>query len=194
MTAEAAQVTSSFDKLDKDREDPRWSRARATTGPGYAGFVLPGLPEAVQLTRSLVRRALGRDNALAELAILCTSELVTNANVHTRSGLPGGMFWVTVQREPGGTVLVSVLDEGARTGPQPSGPATCELPADEHGRGLGIVRDLSEDWGTVRMFAGRLTWCRLGRGDARRRDALHDGVRDASHDVRRDAARDGSRS
>jgi hypothetical protein len=57
MTAEAAQVTGSFDKVDKDREDPRWSRARATTGPGYAGFVLPGLPEAVQLTRSLVRRA-----------------------------------------------------------------------------------------------------------------------------------------
>jgi hypothetical protein len=55
--AEAAQVTGSFDKVDKDREDPRWSRARATTGPGYAGFVLPGLPEAVQLTRSLVRRA-----------------------------------------------------------------------------------------------------------------------------------------
>ena len=193
MTAEAAQVTSSSDKAGLDRGDPRWLRARATAGPGYAGFVLPGLPEAAPFARSLVRRALGRDNALAEVVILCTSELVTNAISHTRSGLPGGMFAVTVRREPGGTVLVSVLDEGARTGPQPSGPAAFASPGEEHGRGLGIVRDLSEDWGTVRMFAGRLTWCRLGRGDGRRdalRDGGHDGARDAGHD----GARDGSRA
>jgi len=180
MTAEAAQVTSSFDKADKDRENPRWLRARATTGPGYAGFVLPGVPEAVQFARSLVRRVLGRDSALAELVILCVSELVTNAIRHSRSGLPGGMFAVTVQREPGGTVLVSVLDEGARTGRTPSGPAACGLPAGEHGRGLGIVRDLSEDWGAVRVFAGRLTWCRLAPDDDARRDVCRDAARDGA--------------
>src|SRR5258708_26541955 len=98
MTTEAAQVTSSFDnqvassfdKADKDREDPRWLRARAMTGPGYAGFVLPGEPEAVQFARSLVRRALGRASALAELVLLSVSELVTNAIQYSGSGLPGG--------------------------------------------------------------------------------------------------------
>lgn len=147
-------------------------------GAGYVGFDLPGDDRrAPEVARFLLRRALvGQDT---DDLVLCADELVCNAITHTRSGLPGGRFLVTLQVEGGGIVLVSVLDEGVRTGQDPSArPVT-----DEHGRGLIIVRGLSIESGETDAFTGRLAWFRIKVFD---RDA-----QPGSRDVPRDAQRDG---
>lgn len=62
---------------------------------GRAAWTLPGSSESVGRFRGLAR-AVAANVERAEAAALCLSELVTNALVHTRSGLPGGS--VTVPR------------------------------------------------------------------------------------------------
>src|SRR5690242_9890192 len=52
--------------------------------------LLPGRPEYVREARKFVARAIGADHPRADAALLLTSELVTNAVTHSRSGLPGG--------------------------------------------------------------------------------------------------------
>jgi anti-sigma regulatory factor (Ser/Thr protein kinase) len=123
--------------------------------PGAAGLVLPGSPESVREARAMVRRTLGRHHPAADAAAVCVSELAANAITHTRSGLPGATFAVTVEAEPGG-VLIRVADDGARGMPAPAGQAP-----GEHGRGLQIVAALSEAWGVQQMASGRATWCRI---------------------------------
>lgn len=164
-------------------------QVKITTGGTYLGLDLPGVPEAVPAVRSLLRRYLAAQ-ATPDL-LLCASELASNAVVHSRSGRPGGRFVVSAQLEGRGVVLVSVLDEGART---PQDRPGCGLP-EEHGRGLGIVEALAIESGSAPVFAGRLAWFRIladdGAASRCSRDALHDGARDARHDAAYDGARDG---
>jgi serine/threonine-protein kinase RsbW len=165
-------------------------------GAGYVGFDLPGDDRrAPEVARFLLRRALrGQDT---DDLVLCADELVCNAITHTRSGLPGGRFLLTLQVEGGGIVLVSVLDEGARTGQDPSAhPVT-----DEHGRGLIIVRGLSIESGKTNAFTGRLAWFRIkvsGRDtQPSSRDVPRDGtetpLRDETETLTRDAPADALR-
>ena len=84
------------------------------------------------------------------------SELATNAIVHTRSGMPGGTFAVTVQTVAHG-VVIRVRDGGARTGPKLADPPSCA----EHGRGLRIIAALAAEWGTETAAAAGTTWCRI---------------------------------
>lgn len=84
--------------------------------PGLLIVALSGDPASAAVARSLLRRALG--SAATDEVLVCASELVANAIVHSRSGLPGGWFIVTAQVQ-GSAVLVSVLDEGARTPQDP---------------------------------------------------------------------------
>lgn len=155
--------------------------------PGYLNVTLAGRPESVQVVRALLRRTLG-PHATPDL-LICASELATNAIEHTRSGLPGGRFLVTAQAESADVVLVSVLDEGART---PQDRPALGLP-EEHGRGLGIVGAFSISSGDAPLAAGRLAWFRISVCDAAaggsNRDARHDGA----HDGHRDAALSGGR-
>ena len=120
--------------------------------------MLPGVPESVREARTVVRSYLGADPA-AEVAALAVSELATNAIAHTRSGLPGGTFAVSVHRGDGG-VVVSVRDAGARGAPVLTEPT----PRAEHGRGLRVIAALAEDWGTEALASGRATWCRIAAG------------------------------
>jgi anti-sigma regulatory factor (Ser/Thr protein kinase) len=76
-----------------------------------------------------------------------TSELVTNALVHSASGLPGGSVTVTVAASDE-TVRVDVIDQGAM-------PAA---PSHGLGKGLGIVAQLADVFGAEgcdRWFALR---------------------------------------
>jgi anti-sigma regulatory factor (Ser/Thr protein kinase) len=75
----------------------------------------------------------------ADDAILCLSELVANAIVHSRSGESGGHFSVRVQRYDS-DLRVEVSDQGGSWEPHAH--------TDEHhGRGLLIVNQLTRDWG-----------------------------------------------
>jgi anti-sigma regulatory factor (Ser/Thr protein kinase) len=86
-------------------------------------------------------------------ALLCVSELATNAVLHSRSGRPGGHFTVraTVQA---GSVRVEVTDEG--------GLWRREREADgQNGHGLLIVGELASRWGRKDGAGRRTVWFEL---------------------------------
>jgi serine/threonine-protein kinase RsbW len=127
--------------------------AATLTAAGPAAIVLPGAPESARQARAVVRRELGGHPA-AEAAVLCVSELAANAVCHSRSGLPGGTFTVSV-RAGRDVVRIAVTDADGAAGPRlrhSRQPGT-------HGRGLAIVAALSQSWGCERAQGGRVTWC-----------------------------------
>jgi serine/threonine-protein kinase RsbW len=103
-----------------------WSRA------------FPAIPAQVREARQFLSAILDGRSAAAD-AILCLSELVTNATVHSRSREPGGQFHVHVQLHPT-HLRVEVTDQG--------GPWAELATTDErNGRGLQIVDQLARTWG-----------------------------------------------
>jgi serine/threonine-protein kinase RsbW len=74
---------------------------------------------------------------VADDFILAASELVTNSVVHSRSGLPGGVFTVRAEVRAGDFAWLEVEDEG--------GPWIERAPGDDHGRGLALVAALAGD-------------------------------------------------
>jgi serine/threonine-protein kinase RsbW len=99
----------------------------------------------------------------ADQARVLTSELVTNAVVHSASGRPGGTVTVVVIRDANG-IAVHVHDLG--------GPAVPRMRHSgemaEGGRGLMIVAQVAAEWGTCPVSrcpcpdaAGRCVWFRL---------------------------------
>jgi anti-sigma regulatory factor (Ser/Thr protein kinase) len=123
----------------------------ATTAPSLAwSRAFPATSAQVREARQFLSAILdGRP--VADDAILCLSELVTNATVHSRSREPDGRFCVRVQLHEG-RLRVEVRDQGGEWA-QPAN-------ADEHnGRGLLIVDQLARDWGrTGDDQAGWTTW------------------------------------
>ena len=81
----------------------------------------------------------------AETAVLLTSELVTNAVVHTRSADVG-----LQARCDGRTLLVAVDDEA------PAPPVCCAGAA--QGTGLALVDSLAERWGWEPLPTGKRVW------------------------------------
>ena len=66
---------------------------------------VPGEPEQVSLVRKFVARTLavaGLPGIDSDAATLLTSELVTNALLHSDSGLPGGSVTVVIGGLPDG--------------------------------------------------------------------------------------------
>lgn len=94
-------------------------------------------------------------------AVLCVSELASNAVQHTRSG-QGGRFQVLIWRGRD-SACVAVIDAGARQAPQPRVPGAAELA--ESGHGLRVVADLAAAWGHQDLAAvglpGRAVWFQL---------------------------------
>jgi hypothetical protein len=89
----------------------------------------------------------------ADDALICLSELVTNAIVHSRSREPGGSLTIRAQLH-GGCLRVEVTDQG---GPwNPAAPTEADSP---NGRGLLIVGQLAARWGrTGDQHAGWTLW------------------------------------
>jgi serine/threonine-protein kinase RsbW len=99
----------------------------------------PALPEQVREARRFLAAVLADQDAPD--ALLCLSELVTNAVVHSHSSQPGGTFTVRAQLD-GQRLRVEVGDQGGPWHP----PA--RVTADEqNGRGLVIVGQLASRWG-----------------------------------------------
>jgi anti-sigma regulatory factor (Ser/Thr protein kinase) len=90
-----------------------------------------------------------------EAATLLTSELATNAVVHGRSSVE-----VRIERWDR-SVCIAVVDESNDM------PAIMEADASAtHGRGLALIRDLSEDWGITEEANGKAAWFCLLDQDA----------------------------
>ncbi|SEM33881.1 ATP-binding protein [Nonomuraea pusilla] len=142
---------------------PAQERPARAAGPGQGRreIVLAGLPSQVSRARALVTAALGRDDPLHDDCLLLTSELATNAVLHSRSGA-GGSFTVAV-RSSDELVRVYVADAGS-DGP----PCVCRTGAGATtGRGLPLVDALSHRWGFARSDGSTTVWFELLREEGK---------------------------
>jgi hypothetical protein len=117
----------------------------------------PGPPRAGQPGPAFVARTLGTNQtgADADAATLLTSEIVTNAIQHTKSGIDGGTVTIVVIGVWRG-VLVEIIDNGSAGTPVVKG----DLYAAE-GHGLFLVQNLAAQWGYLRDAAGTTVWFHL---------------------------------
>jgi serine/threonine-protein kinase RsbW len=104
--------------------------------------VFPGRPDQVAHARRFVGRVL-KGCPVADDALLCVSELASNAIRHTRTGW-SGKFQVVVWRGRA-SACVAVLDDGSATTPTPVPAQPGRL--EESGHGLLAVQALAA--GTV---------------------------------------------
>jgi anti-sigma regulatory factor (Ser/Thr protein kinase) len=128
----------------------------------------PATPDQVPRARGFLA-ALLDGSPLADDALLCLSELVTNAIQHSHSARPGGHFTVSTTITPH-TLRVEVHDEGgpwqaqpaaaAATRPEPAGCGNDAEPGSgpvgQRGRGLMIVAALAR-WGITSGVTGGIT-------------------------------------
>jgi anti-sigma regulatory factor (Ser/Thr protein kinase) len=107
----------------------------------------------VSVARSFVRDTLGEaDPDEQDTALLLASELVTNAILHARTPVELGIV------VDGDTALVCVADRLAGGGPlAPRGHSQVR----SGGRGLALVDDLSDRWGTETHTGGKTVWFTL---------------------------------
>ncbi|MFE1922836.1 ATP-binding protein [Streptomyces asoensis] len=115
---------------------------------------LRAVPETRRALRELLRDW-GRPGR-SETAELLTSELVTNALVHTDDD---ALLTATVSASG---LRVEVRDSAAHR-PRPRVPAADEA---THGRGLVLVESLADTWGVRAQGGGKVVWFELGAGAA----------------------------
>ncbi|MGH3282779.1 MAG: ATP-binding protein [Trebonia sp.] len=122
-------------------------------------LTIPGNADKVSGARAFITRTLtaaGRARRVdSYAATLLTSELVTNAILHTASGADGGEVTIVVVGVPDG-VLIEVIDDGSASMPVVKGDL---FAADGHG--LYLVQQLAAQWGYLRDPAGTTVWFHL---------------------------------
>jgi serine/threonine-protein kinase RsbW len=142
-------------------EDPVHAAVRAPGGSSRAAVLgsltIPGRPEQVGLARAFVAQTFTSKQieADSDAATLLTSEIVTNAIQHTRSGSDGGTVTIVVIGVARG-VLIEIIDDGAVGAPIVKG----DLYAAE-GHGLFLVQHLATEWGYLKDTAGTTVWFHL---------------------------------
>ena len=143
----------------------------ATTTPLIAwSRAFPASPPQIREARRFLATILDGCPATND-ALLCLSELATNAILHSRSRASGGQFTVHVQRQ-GDHLRVEVRDQGG-----PWTPPALTGPGEQNGRGLAIVSQLAHTWGRSGDEAGWTVWFEIGQGPAQRWITVLDGHR-----------------
>jgi len=123
---------------------------------------LPADPRAVAEARRLVRGAAARGDVPAgvdmDMALLLTSELVTNAVTHG-SDQPGAGVTLLIAGGAGG-LRVEAHDASLAS------PVVNDRPADadEHGRGMLLIDLMASDWGSYRTAGGKAVYFTLAAG------------------------------
>jgi anti-sigma regulatory factor (Ser/Thr protein kinase)/anti-anti-sigma regulatory factor len=130
-------------------------RARAAPEPRRVRVRLRPVPDACRQVRRVVTQACAawQRSELAATAALVATELVANVVRHAHTTME---FTVGLR---GGALLLTVRD-GSRRLPE---PADARL-SDAGGRGLRLVRELTESWGVVPAPDGKVVWTRLTSG------------------------------
>ena len=121
------------------------------------GLTIPGRPEHVREARAFVAKALGELHPCLDSAVLLTSELVTNAVMHSSSRCVGGAISVLIM-ETGGGLRIEVADEGSEL----SSPVVRGDVYASDGHGLFLVQTMSDQWGYLREDRGTTVWFWLG--------------------------------
>jgi anti-sigma regulatory factor (Ser/Thr protein kinase) len=120
-------------------------------------LTIPGRPDHVREARAFVAKALGELHPGRDNAVLLTSELVTNAVMHSRSRCDGGTVTVLIVESAGG-VRIEIADEGSEL----SSPVVRGDVYASDGHGLYLVQTLADQWGYVRDNSGTTVWFWLG--------------------------------
>jgi anti-sigma regulatory factor (Ser/Thr protein kinase) len=135
----------------------------ALTPSRSAGIEVPAEPTAPGRVRHWMTAQLSSwrvPEAVIGAAVLCTSELTTNALLHA-----GTAARVEIDLSPD-RLLVSVADRGTR------GTVTMAQTdaLSSRGRGLGLIEQLSDAWGTDPAVRGSTVWFKIliSPGDAER--------------------------
>ncbi|MEU7045277.1 ATP-binding protein [Streptomyces varsoviensis] len=120
-----------------------------TEPPSTHSVFTPSTPAAPKICRDFVRSVLAASelDQLAEVAVLCTSELVTNVHQHA-----DGDVLLVAAVEPA-YVRIEVHDEGPGLDRLPT-PRRAES-GDTHGRGLFLVYALADLCGVTAAAVGR---------------------------------------
>jgi hypothetical protein len=127
--------------------------AAPSPAPAVRSRAFAGRPESVRAARCWIAGFFAGSPAAPDAALMA-SELVTNAIVHSASGLPGGSVTVMVAASEE-TVRVDVIDQGAL-------PTSATAPRGL-GKGLAIVARLADVFGGD----GSDRWFALRTGGAR---------------------------
>jgi anti-sigma regulatory factor (Ser/Thr protein kinase) len=135
------------------------------TGAVGATQVVSADLRCVRLAREFVRSTLTEwdvDPDTTHTAVLCVSELVTNAIIHTDAGCELRLVLLDA------VLRVSVRDTGTATARLGSGS---ESVLAVRGRGLQLVDALSTRWGSELSASGLTVWCDLSVPQSPRRGA-----------------------
>jgi serine/threonine-protein kinase RsbW len=130
--------------------------------PGRAWWtrLFRGGPDQVLEVRRWLEDLLPDCAARADVLLLA-SELCTNAIVHSRSGEAGGQFSVDIDWAPA-LARVVVGDQGSAKVPAVAQRTGDTARLGESGRGLLLVDDVADDWGTASRPNRRWVWADLG--------------------------------
>lgn len=118
-----------------------------------------GDPRAARAARQFLREELAAwevGDELGDVAILCLSELVTNAVMHTATA---SELRVTLGAD---VLTLAVRDHGA-VAPEVGTPVADADPLRVHGRGLQVIDALARRWGVERDDVGTTVWVELDR-------------------------------
>ena len=140
---------------------PSWDTVVAETSDrfGRAGapftVELQPHPGEVRRARAFIRANYPTAAGQLDTVLLLVSELITNAVLHGRSSVR-----MTMTVYAGGGVLIGVSDDSSALPRQRSARRD-----DVDGRGLQIVRELSDDWGFVSVgpAGGKIVWFRIAQ-------------------------------
>jgi anti-sigma regulatory factor (Ser/Thr protein kinase) len=158
LEATAREVATTVES----RRTPDRGRGRTqepAPGTRVATTTVEGDPRAARSARQFLRRELAQwdvEETVADVAVLCVSELVTNAVMHT-----GTASELRVSLDEATLTLV-VRDEGGPTGSDPVPDADPD-PLRVHGRGLQLVAALAHRWGADHDEVGTTVWVQLDR-------------------------------
>jgi anti-sigma regulatory factor (Ser/Thr protein kinase) len=137
---------------------PAMTRARRGN-PLVMGAVLlgrlsiGGTAKNVAQARAFVAETVGKDHSCTDTAVLLSSELVTNAVLHSDSRRAGGTVTVLVAALAD-SIRVEVTDEGSAG----SIPVVKEQINTPDGHGLFLVENLADQWGFTRGRGRTTVW------------------------------------
>ena len=146
--------------IPSQRTAPATGNGMRTGAVLLGSLTIPGRPENVAAARAFATWTLGEGGACTDIAVLLTSELVTNSLRHGGSCRDGGSVTVTLIAIPGG-IRAEVTDEGGPTVPTLHDGHGGQPDLAEGGRGLQLVEVLSARWGYFRDGTGTMTWFEL---------------------------------
>jgi serine/threonine-protein kinase RsbW len=114
----------------------------------------PAVPSQVPQARRFLASLLDSSPATDD-ALICLSELTTNAIQHSHSGRPDGTFTLRITLTPG-RARIEVHDQGGPWTPGRDGDG-------QSGRGLLVVGELATAWGiSGDGVSARVVWFEIG--------------------------------